>query len=148
MDDGPKSGHRQWLNGVRRRVDAGEVPSVRLSLNGVKGKGSRGANKVILRLKPKAAPEKKTYSKVAQQKKLEPLALPLRWFLFVRNVQKLRPGKKQGALQTYNSFPPCVLVFVRMTSRALSGGGGFGLVDGGAGGFVFSHSFICERSQF
>ena len=77
VDDGPKSRHRQWLSDVRRRVTAGEVPSLRLSLKAVKGKGYRGANKVILRLKPKTTPALETYSKIYQKKKkLKPMALP------------------------------------------------------------------------
>ena len=77
VDDGPKSRHRQWLSDVRRRVAAGEVPSLRLSLKAVKGKGYRGANKVILRLKPKTTPALETYSKIYQKKKkLKPMTLP------------------------------------------------------------------------
>ena len=49
-------------------------------------------------------------------------------------MKTLRPRKTQGAFEKYIRFS---LVFVRMASLTLIGGGGFGLVDGGAGGFVF-----------
>ena len=37
VDDGPKSRHRRWLSEVGRRVVAGEVPSLSLSLKAAKG---------------------------------------------------------------------------------------------------------------
>ena len=77
VDDGPKSRHRQWLSEVRRRVALGEVPSLRLFLKPVKGKGRRQQNKVILRLKPKTTPALQTYCKILQKKKkLRPMHLP------------------------------------------------------------------------
>ena len=77
VDGCQKSRRRRRLSEVRRRVAAGEAPILRLPLKALKGKGYRGANKVVLRLNPRATPDLKTYSKIYQKKtKLKPMALP------------------------------------------------------------------------
>ena len=76
-DDGPKARRRQWLCEARRRVAAGEVPSLSVPLKTVKSEGNRRDNKVILRLNPKTTLALRTYNNLDREKKKpKPMAFP------------------------------------------------------------------------